>query len=281
MSRLRFDLHAAGVLAPGLVSLADLRAACRSGQPPAPAALVLPSPAMLPANERRRASTVVRLALACIEQALQTSPFPAETLRSVFATDEGTGEVCQQMLESLVGTGQVSPLLFTNSVHNAPSGYFSIALRNRQSATVVSLGLESFASGLLCAVSEAAVLHQPVLLACYDPAMTAPLDELLPVTEPTATAWILSAPSLDGSVNEGSVNEGPVPALGSFELQLEPGDQRQATSLPGWLPAAWHGHGSAQALAALGLLEAAADACHRMTLGGQLLSLRRLDRRAP
>ena len=110
---------------------------------------------MLPANERRRASQAVRLALACIEQALQASPFPVETLRSVFATDEGTGEVCQQMLEALATTRQVSPLLFPNSVHNAPSGYFSIAWRNRQPATVVSLGLESFASGLLCAVTEA------------------------------------------------------------------------------------------------------------------------------
>jgi hypothetical protein len=41
---------------------------------------------------------------------LHDSPFPAETLRSVFATDEGTGEVCQQMLEALATTRQVSPL---------------------------------------------------------------------------------------------------------------------------------------------------------------------------
>lgn len=167
---------------------------------------------MLPANERRRASPVVRLVLACIEQATQASPFPLETLRSVFATDEGTGEVCQQLLESLVTTRQISPLLFTNSVHNAPSGYFSIASRNRQSATVVSLGLESFACGLLCAVSEATVLQRPVLLACYDPPMSHLIDERLSVTEPTATAWIISA---------AEAVERPA-AIGSFEISLDP-----------------------------------------------------------
>ncbi|MGK2952755.1 MAG: beta-ketoacyl synthase chain length factor [Thiobacillus sp.] len=266
MSRLRFHLHSAGVLAPGLASLADLRAACRSGQPPEAAAQLLPpGPAVLPPNDRRRASHIVRLTLACIEQALQASPFPVEMLRSVFATDEGTGEVCQQMLEALTTTRQVSPLLFANSVHNAPSGYFSIAWRNRQSATVVSMGLESFASGLLCAVTEATATRQPILLVAYDPAMSAPLDELLSVTESTATAWILNA-------------EPPgMPMLGSFILALEPSGVATPTPLPAWLPQRWSTHSSAHALAALGLLDAAPDMVRHLKLGGQLLSLRRVD----
>jgi hypothetical protein len=266
MSNLRFDLHAAAVLAPGLVSLADLRAACRDGrwaavtepfQPPAPT--------VLPPNERRRASGVVRLVLACIEQSIQDSPFPLETLRSVFATDEGTGEVCQQMLETLATTRQVSPLLFTNSVQNAPSGYFAIAWRNRQSASVASLGLESFASGLLCAVTEAMATHQPVLLVAYDPPMSAPLDELLPVTEPVATAWIIGAgePSPDMRA-----------PLASFTLELSPaaGDTAPAP-LPAWLPAHWATVSSARALAALGLLEAGSGAVLHLTLGRQQLAL--------
>lgn len=267
MSKLRFDLHAAGVLAPGLASLADLRAACRAGLPVPTAAFALPMPAMLPPNECRRASEVARLALACIEQALQSSPFPVETLRSVFATDEGTGDVCKKMLESLATTRQLSPLLFTNSVHNAPSGYFSIASRNRLSAAVVSLGLESFACGLICAVSEATVLHQPVLLVSYDAAMSPPIDELLPITEPIATAWILSERSANAQL----------PALGAFELEVGPSSQGQGTPLPGWLPLNWRLHSSAQALAALGLLELDCTAVQRLTMGDTLLSLRRVD----
>lgn len=267
MRSLNFDLHAAGVLAPGLGSLADLRAVCRAGRPPDIAApLALPSPEALPANERRRTSQVVRLALGCIEQALQSSPFAVETLRSVFATDEGSGEVCQQMLELLATTRQISPLLFSNSVLNAPSGYFSIARRNRQPATVVSVGLESFAGGLACAVTEAATTGQPVLLVSYDAAMPAPMDELLPITEPVATAWILSAGSQKSA-----------PALASFDLQFEEAGRSSATPLPCWVPTRWAAQSSARGLAALGLLDADGDTVCRCRLGGLMLRLRRIE----
>lgn len=269
MSSLRFDLHAAGVLAPGLASLADLRAACRDGRlPAATEPFQPPAPTVLPANERRRASRVVRLALACIEQTLQASPFRVETLRSVFATDEGTGEVCQQMLETLATTRQVSPLLFPNSVQNAPSGYFGIAWRNRQSATVASLGMESFASGLLCAVTEAMATGQPVLLVAYDPAMTAPLDELLPVTEPVATAWIIGA---------GVRGPDVPPPLASFTLELGQAGDAAPVPLPAWLPAHWAAISSARSLLALGLLEAAPGTVLHLTLGRQRMALCRTE----
>lgn len=265
MGSLRFNLHAAGVLAPGMTSLAQLRAICRGDEAHSPAPLLVPSPAMLPSNERRRASPAARLVLACIAQALQDSPFPGESLRSVFATDEGTGEVCQQMLDALATTRQVSPLLFPNSVQNAPSGYFSIAWRNRHPATVVSLGLESFASGLLCAVAESAACDQPVLLVVYDPVMTSPLDELLPIAASTCTAWVISCGTLDGTV----------PVLGSFTAALEPAGAQAPSELAPWLPASWAAHSSARALAALGLLEADPATALRLSLGGQMLTLRR------
>lgn len=269
MGNLRFDLYAAGVLTPAFSSLADVRAACRRGQPPATAApFALPSPMALPANDRRRTSQVVRLTLACIEQTLQSSPFPGETIRSVFATDEGTGEVCQQLLETLATTRQVSPLLFPNSVLNAPSGYFSIARRNRQPITVVSQGLQSFAGGLLCAVTETVATRQPVLLVAYDPAMTSPLDELLAVTEPAATAWILSA----------ALAPEDIEPLGSFALNLESASAAQESPLPAWLPPRLLNNSSARALAALGLLEAQPEAVFRMTLGNQVLAMRRTRR---
>lgn len=265
MSQLSFDLHAAGVLAPGLSCLDDLKAACRSGQlhealqPPA-----LSSPDVLPANERRRASQVVRLTLSCIEQALTSSPFEPDLLRSVFATDEGTGEICQQVLEAVVTTRQLSPLLFSNSVLNAPSGYFSIGYRNRQPATVVSVGLESFAAGLVCAVTEACSAGQPVLLVSYDPKMTAPLDELLPIANSTASAWILSAGM-----------ERKTPKLASFAIDIAEAQDAKPTSLPAWIPTAWRGQSSSFAFAALGLLEEQEEAELLMRWSGLMLSVRR------
>ena len=267
MSDLHFYLHAASVLAPGMASLAQLRSICRSNQfPESAVVLQLPSPEMLPANERRRASQVVRLTQACIQQVLQDCPFPVESLRSVFATDEGTGEVCQKILQAVATTRQVSPLIFSNSVQNAPSGYFSISWRNTQSSTVVSLGLESFASGLLCAVTEAITCEQPVMLVAYDPAMTTPMDELLSIHEAIATAWIISSGTRSKSTS----------ALASFTLKLESAAIHAPTAWPAWLPTRWSTHSSASALAALGLLEAAPEATYRMTFGAQLLCLERL-----
>ncbi|MDB5945061.1 MAG: hypothetical protein JWQ33_87 [Ramlibacter sp.] len=265
MTPLHFDIHAAGVLAPGLSSLADLRAVSAGERPHVPVPPQVPSPAMLPAQERRRASPAVRLVLACIDQALRDWPLPAEALHSVFATDEGTGDVCQQMLGALATTRQVSPLLFSNSVLNAPSGYFSIAWRNRQPSSVVSLGLESFASGLLCAVCDAHGSGQPMLLVAYDPPMTPPLDELFPVREGTASAWIISAGPLPGAP----------PALASFTLAMLEECGSQASAMPAWMPPAWQAHSSARGLAALALVGQESGAEFRLQLGCGLLALRR------
>jgi hypothetical protein len=213
----------------------------------------------------------VRLVLACIDQALRATPFDAGEMRSVFATDEGTGEVCQQMLEALATTRQVSPMLFSNSVVNAPSGYFSIAWKNRRPATVVSLGQESFASGLLCAATECAGDGLPVLLVVYDPPMTSPMDELLAVREPIATAWVISG---------AASSPAGAPVLGSFALSLEDPAERAASQLPSWMPGPWSGYASARALAALGLLDGG-QPWAGFRLGGRMLGLRRLERAGP
>jgi hypothetical protein len=220
----------------------------------------------LPANERRRSSQVVRLSLACAEQALQASPFATDQLRMVFASDEGTGEVCQQMLESLATTREVSPLVFHNSVHNAPSGYFSIGHQNRQPALSVSLGRESFASGLLCAVTEAVSSGQPVLFLNYDTPMPPPMRSLLGVEQPSATAWIVAAPG----------HAAQHPLLGSFEMSLHPAPAEADTAAASWLPASWAHNASAQGFVALGLLADARGACE-FPLGAQHLRLARID----
>jgi hypothetical protein len=264
---LQFDLYAAGVLAPGIDTLADVFALRRGVCARAGTAAALPAPQSLPANERRRASQVVRLTLACAERALASCPFPVDRLRMVFASDEGTGEVCQQMLETLATTRQVSPLLFHNSVHNAPSGYFSIAHRNRQSATSVSLGAQSFAAGLLCAATEARTTGQPVLLLAYDPEMTDPLNGLLPIGQATASAWIIAT--------KGSSTSEP---MASFALSLHPAPGGDAPARPGWLPAAWAANSSAEALVALSLLDEATPRQHvcELRLGAQVLRLERV-----
>ena len=252
-------------MAPGIASLADLRAMHRGEKTYAHAPLAVPAPAVLPAQERRRASAAVKLVLACAGAALEGCDIDPAHRPTVFATDEGTGEICQQMLEALATTRQVSPLVFSNSVVNAPSGYFSIAFGNREPATVVSFGPESFAGGLLCAVTEARARRKPVLFSCYDAAMTAPMDELLPIREATASAWIISASP-----------ERPLRALASFELELQDGaPSARRDELPSWMPQAWAQHASVRALAALALLDRGVDAQMTFAFGSQSLALRR------
>lgn len=268
MNPLYFTLHAAGVLAPGLPSLAALREHIRSQTVPDwSTPMTLPSPATLPANERRRASEAVKLTQACIEQVLLTSPFPAQHLHTVFAADEGTGEVCTNMLAALATPERsVSPLVFTNSVQNAASGYFSIAWRNRRPSTVASLGLESFASGLLCAVTEAIGTRQPVMLVAYDVPMLAPLAELRPVQSATATAWIISS----------GLTPYARTALGSFELTLVDLTDDTSSPWPTWVPEPWKSHSSVCGFAALALLDEPLNDRYRTPIGQQLLQLQRV-----
>ncbi|HEY8049800.1 MAG TPA: beta-ketoacyl synthase chain length factor [Ramlibacter sp.] len=266
MTPLRFTLHSAGIMAPGLLSLDELRTVNRGEAAYAHSPLQVPPPAKLPAQERRRASAAVRLVLACCEHACGSRGIAQDELYTVFATDEGTGEICQQMLDVLATTRQVSPLVFSNSVVNAPSGYFSIASGNRLSSTVVSLGLDSFAGGLLCAVTEAVTRQQPVLLACYDVPMTPPMDEVLPVREGIASAWVIS-----------SAGHESLPSLACFELALQPARGIEPSALPAWMPAAWQEHAAARALAALAMLDSPAGASMRFALGGQHMSLRLHD----
>ena len=266
---LRFELHSAGVVAPGVNTLPELLARASTGRAGDCSGCALPSPKALPANERRRASQVVRLSLECAERALRDSPFGVEELRTVFASDEGTGAVCQQMLQALATTREISPLVFHNSVHNAPSGYLSIGYSNRQSALSVSLGRESFASGLLCAVTEARATAQPVLFLAYDAPMPQPLQSLLPIGHATATAWVIT-----------SSDTAPGPAaLGSFELSLRAaGDNEPHAAAAHWLPAEWADNSSAQGFVALALLADEHGACE-MPLGAQRLRLARMDPR--
>ncbi len=269
MSTWRFDLLAADVQAPGLDSLDTLRRVVRGEQmidTLAPAAL--PPPLRLAVSERRRTSQAVRLVMACVEQILAQPPVPLDSLRCIFAADEGTGETCQQMLEAVTTTKLVSPTVFTNSVQNVSSGYVTIGHQIRGSVIVLSQGLESFACGLLCCLTEMDESSLPVLLVTCDAAMPAPLSELRPVPEACASAWLV-APA------------GGMPgALGRFEVDLRPRAGRTTGSLPGWWPERWASLATAPSVAALGLLECGTDATIDLTLNGVLLSLRRVDRNA-
>ena len=142
-------------------------AALRGGPQPAPA--VKPNPSRLSANERRRASDSVLLAIEVAEHAVRASGHDASQLASIFTSAHGdlpiTDALCTQLAQAPL---QLSPTRFHHSVHNAASGYWAIASGCRAPSTAVSAHAHSFAAGLLEALLHCACEREPVLLVGYD-----------------------------------------------------------------------------------------------------------------
>ena len=172
MKALTCQIRGVGVLGPGLPDWPSARPVLAGSVPHKAVDPALPPPAALPANERRRATALVRLALAVATEALDGY---AGEFASVFASSEGdlfiTDHICRALL---MPERPVSPTLFHNSVHNAPAGYLSIACRNRAPYTSISAVDETVAAGLLEAgpiqvVVNNAGMHDDAIMAGMRP----------------------------------------------------------------------------------------------------------------
>lgn len=147
----------------------DAWCAAVRGEQPAPASK--PNPGLLSANERRRASDSVLLAVEVAEQAVRASGHDASQLASVFTSAHGdlavTDALCTQLAQAPL---QLSPTRFHHSVHNAASGYWAMASGCRAPSTALSAHSHSFAAGLLEALVQCACEGEPVLLVGHDSA---------------------------------------------------------------------------------------------------------------
>ena len=154
----------------------------------------IPAPGLLPANERRRTTACIKLALAAAEQAVTDADLGPAQLASVFSSSHGDMQVCDNLCRALATDDKpVSPTQFHNSVHNAPAGYWSIATGSRRSSTSLAVADFSFTAGLLEAVLQSRTDGHPVLLACYDHPAPAPLDAAAPLAAPFAVALVVQA----------------------------------------------------------------------------------------
>ena len=153
-----------------------------------------PAPALLPANERRRASATARWALTVGSEALAAAGIAPEEIAIVFASCGGDGAITHQICEALAQQPpQMSPTRFHNSVHNAPAGYWSIFARSRAPSTTLCAYDASFAVGLLEAAAQVVAERRPVLLVAYDLPNPEPMRALWPVARPFAAALLLAA----------------------------------------------------------------------------------------
>lgn len=190
---LRVRLRGLGVLAPGLADWAQCAACLRGEAPYQPAATVLPAPDMLPPAERRRASRVIKLALAIGAEAVQHAGAHAADLASVFTSSTGDGHNCHALCETLASTQRdISPTRFHNSVHNAASGYWSIATGATPAAQVLGAYDASVAAGLLEAITQVHASGAPVLLVAADSEYPEPLHAKRPIQDTSAFALLLA-----------------------------------------------------------------------------------------
>jgi lambda repressor-like predicted transcriptional regulator len=152
-----------------------------------------PAPEGLPSAERRRASFSVRLAMAVAQQAVAQAGIDPTTLASVFASTDSDGEILHHICQALASPHpEISPTRFHNSVHNAASGYWTIAVQSRAPASMVTATDEVFGPGLLEAAVQANVEARCVLLVAYDGPMPPPLLAMHPMAAAAGLALVLA-----------------------------------------------------------------------------------------
>jgi hypothetical protein len=131
--------------------------------------LARPLPQLLAPNERRRAPATVAVALEVAACAVAQSGHAAADLLSVFTSSQGDMAINDAMCTALARTPTwVSPTQFHHSVHNAASGYWTLATGCRHASTALSAFEFSFANGLLEAMVQCAAHSRAVLLVGYD-----------------------------------------------------------------------------------------------------------------
>src|SRR5437868_4271299 len=145
-----------GLLGPGLSGWPEGVAVLRGTQGYVARATELPPADGLPAAERRRASPVVRLALAVGREAIAASGREAASLSTVFSASAADGRnyhaICEQLAS---GDPLISPTRFHNAVHNAPAGYWGIATGAMAPSNVMCAHDASFGAGLLDSLGQA------------------------------------------------------------------------------------------------------------------------------
>jgi beta-ketoacyl synthase-like protein len=182
-----------GVLGPGLGSWTDTREVLAGRRAYAPAPTILPAPSILPATERRRTGRVVKVAIGVAIEAAAQAGVAAAELRSVFSSSGADGHNCHEICQALAQSArEISPTRFSNSVHNAAAGYWSIATGATQSSTVLCAFDGSFCAGLLEALTQVTVDQVRILLVAYDTEYPEPIRAIRPVPDAFGTAMVLT-----------------------------------------------------------------------------------------
>jgi Beta-ketoacyl synthase, N-terminal domain len=166
---MRIYVDGIGILGPGLAGWKSSIPALACQQRYTATIPPVPEVTMLPPNELRRSSQIVRWALTAAEEALNDAQMKASEVATVFASSCGETQIWHQLCTAMAAPERTaSPTLFHHSVHNAAAGYWSIGAGSTQASTSLACHDASFSGGLLEAALQVLVEKQPVLLVAYD-----------------------------------------------------------------------------------------------------------------
>lgn len=199
----RILVKGVGLIAPGLEDWDRARPVLRGQAAYCAAPLPKLTPGLLPANERRRATLPVRVALEAARQATMEAEPGFDRLPSVFASADGDMGIVDRMCDTVATDPLLmSPTLFHNSVHNAAAGYWSIGHGSLAATTSLSAGAESFATGLLEAWTQLAARRSDLLLVAFDVPAPPPLAAHQPMLGAFGCALLLGCDPGPGLVAE-------------------------------------------------------------------------------
>jgi hypothetical protein len=198
---MRVSLVGIGIAAPGFEGWEAARRVLGGEAAYVHAPLAMPAVQAMPATERRRAGASTRLAIGVAQQAVAAAGVDLGTLASVFASADGDSDNLHQICLALAGVApEMSPTRFHNSVQNAASGYWSIAMQSRAPTTTLN-GLEGvFATALLEAAAQVVAEGRDVLVIACDLPMPPPLHALHPLAEGAGVALVLRPAAAPGTL---------------------------------------------------------------------------------
>jgi hypothetical protein len=189
---MKLGISGVGLYARGLRNWRDFERLAAQGFPLRDGGFLAPEPAAIPARERRRAPLAVKLAVEVAHQACDMAGADKGAIASVFTSTMGDTDITDYLCRALVGPAKLlSPTKFHNSVHNAPSGYWSISAGNRAPSSFAGDFHHAFPAALLEAATLCASERLPVLIAAYDIANGPPFADIRAIAEPFAAALVL------------------------------------------------------------------------------------------
>ncbi|WP_414829123.1 beta-ketoacyl synthase chain length factor [Alteromonas sp. H39] len=172
-----------------------------------------PKPAVIPANERRRAPLPVRLAVESSWQATQSANVSPDALTCVFVSGLGDTDLTDYMCRTLASEHkELSPTKFHNSVHNAPAGYWTISTHTMSAANSVAGYQQSVSLALLEAIIQCESEGVPVLVTFYDAPVADVLQPILSNQQAFAFSLIIypDAADIEGVALSVTVQNTPV-----------------------------------------------------------------------